>query len=414
MADRGLKVLFLASSYPRDRADPASVFLRDLAEHLAQRSIQIHVLAPADGKGGTSVEGEITVHRFRYCLGVRQRLAYGSGILANLKRAPLLWLHVPLFVIAMAVRMCRILEAERFDLLHAHWLLPQGLIGAAGARLFGVPLIVSAHGSDAFALQGRWLAALKRCVVRASHLWTANTAATAAAVARDARLPAPRIVPMGVDVALFSSGDRAALRRSIPDGEFIVLFVGRLVENKGCLDLIEALSLLRDETRARARLWIVGDGAERERLRRAAREFGIDTRTEFFGALEHRRLADFYAAADLVAAPSKAGTGGEAEGQNLAVLEAFAARACVVATRLGGIPSMVRDRETGLLVEPGNPGALARAIASLLDDADLRRRLSANAFAQAAAYDWRRIAGDFCELYQNAVSARAGRSGDKS
>jgi glycosyltransferase involved in cell wall biosynthesis len=405
MNDRRLTVLFLASSYPRGLDDSASVFLRDLADHLEQKSVKIHVLAPADGKGGTSVEGQVTVHRFRYWPSSRQTLAYGSGILANLKRTPWLWLHVPLFVMAMVVKMCRLLATERIDLIHAHWLLPQGLVGLIGARLFGLPLVVTAHGSDAFALRERFFAGFKRGIIRLSDRWTANTAATAAAAAREMNLPEPRIIPMGVDVAFFSHGDRSALRQAIPDGEFIILFVGRLVENKGCRDLIEALSWLPGNTRSRARLWIVGDGDERTRLKLAARDFGVDARTEFFGSVGHQRLANFYAAADLVVVPSKPGSGGEAEGQNIVVLEAFAGRACVLATRLGGIPSMVCDQETGTLVEPGNPSALSKAIDSLLNDAALRWRLSANAFGEASKYDWLRVADKFRDLYEETVKS---------
>lgn len=408
MDDRRLTVLFLASSYPRDLADAASVFLRDLADHLDQRSVKIHVLAPADGKGGTRVEGQVTVHRFRYLPSARQKLAYGSGILPNLKRSPRLWLHVPFFVIAMTVKMFRLLAAERIDLIHAHWLLPQGLVGLIGARLSGAPLVVSTHGSDAFALRGRFLDRLKRWIIRLSDRWTANTAATAAAAAGEIKLPEPRIIPMGVDVAFFSRGDRTALRRAIPDQEYVVLFVGRLIENKGCGDLIEAVSLLPDEARSCTKLWIVGDGDERAQLERAARDFGVDGCTKFFGAVEHQRLRDFYAVADLVVVPSKPGSSGEAEGQNVVVLEAFAARACVIATRLGGIPSMVRDRVTGVLVESGNPRALAEVIESLLNDPDLRRFLSANAFADVAQYDWLCIASKFCDLYQDAVKTRIG------
>ena len=406
MSNRPLKVLFLTSSYPRSGDDTASVFLRYLAEHLADEGLDVHVLAPADGKGETIIEAKVTVHRFQYFPTGLQKLAYGSGILPNLKRTPRLWLHVPLFVMAMAVKMCRLLATRRIDVIHAHWLLPQGLVGLMGACLFGVPLVVSAHGSDAFALRGRFLDRLKGWIIRRSDRWTANTAATAAAVARGVKLPEPRIIPMGVDVAFFSRGDRTALRQAIPDREHVVLFVGRLVENKGCRDLIEALSLLPGETRSRARLWIVGNGDERPGLKRAARDFGVDARTEFFGAVEHRRLADFYAAADLVVVPSKVGSGGEAEGQNIVVLEAFAARACVLATRLGGIPSMVRDQMTGALVEPGNPRALSEALELLLNDADLRRRLSASAFADVARYDWLRVAGEFCDLYEEAAKAR--------
>ena len=125
MNDRQFTILFLASSYPRDATDSASVFLRDPADHLAQNSVKIDVLVPADGKADTSVEGQVTVHRFRYLPSSRQTLAYGSGILPNLKRTPRLWLHVPLFVMAMAVRMCRLLATRRIDVIHAHWLLPK-------------------------------------------------------------------------------------------------------------------------------------------------------------------------------------------------------------------------------------------------------------------------------------------------
>ncbi|HVO95449.1 MAG TPA: glycosyltransferase, partial [Terriglobales bacterium] len=279
MTDRRIKVLFLTSSYPRNANDSASVFLRYLADHLAQQGVQIHVLAPADSKGGTCVEGEVTVHRFRYLPISWQRLAYGSGILPNLKRSPWLWLQVPFFLLAMTVKLVRLFATERIDVIHAHWLLPQGLVGAIGARLFRVPLIISAHGTDTFALRGRFLDGFKRWIVRQSDQWTTNTAATAAAaVGPDLGLPKPRIVPMGVNVMLFSSGNRTVLRQNISDEEYLVLFVGRLIENKGCQDLIEALSLLPGETGSRTTLWIVGDGDERANLERTVRNFGIEDR----------------------------------------------------------------------------------------------------------------------------------------
>src|SRR5262245_41020728 len=96
-----LKVLHLVSSYPRSDEDSASVFLRYLANNLADRGLEIHVLAPADRKGGTTVEGMVTVHRFQYLPSRLQRLAYGSGIMSNLQRSPWLWLQVPPFVLAM-------------------------------------------------------------------------------------------------------------------------------------------------------------------------------------------------------------------------------------------------------------------------------------------------------------------------
>ncbi len=405
MRSRPLKILHLTSSYPRRCDDTASIFLRYLADHLADRDADVHVLAPADGKTEILVEGKITVHRFQYLPAALQRLAYGSGILPNLKRSPSLWLQVPFFLMAMAYSLLVLLARQRFDVIHAHWILPQGVVGLIGSWVFRVPLIISVHGTDAFALHGRFISGLKHLVLTRNAAWTANTAATAAAITRDARLPAPRIIPMGVDLALFSSGKRTALRREVPDGEYVVLFVGRLIENKGCQDLIEALAYLSTKTLSQTRLWIVGVGDQQAQLERAARKSGVEARVKFFGAVEQRLLAEFYAAADVVVVPSKLGSAGETEGQSIVVLEALAARVCVLATRIGGIPSIVRDKVTGMLVEPGNPRALSEGLELLIKDPDLRRQLSEHAFADVDKYSWERVAGEFHRLYNDIANA---------
>jgi glycosyltransferase involved in cell wall biosynthesis len=406
-----VKVLFIASSYPRSKDDAASVFLRYLAEHLVDDGVDVHVLAPADRKGETVIESKVTVHRFQYCPAGLQKLAYGSGMLPNLKRAPWLWFQVPFFLMAMAYSLLRLLATQRFDVIHAHWILPQGLVGLAAARLFRVPLIVSVHGTDAFALRRRFARILKYMVVRCSTAWTANTASTAAAVVQGSRLPQTRIIPMGVDIALFSSGNPAALRDQLPEGELLILFVGRLIESKGCHDLLRAVSLLASNIRSRTTLWIIGDGDQKLQLERAAQDSPIGEKVRFFGAVNQQRLPDFYAAADLMVMPSKLGSSGEAEGQGIVVLEAFAARACVVATHIGGITSIVRDRVTGVLVEPDNPIALSSAIEELLNEPALRKRMRETAFSEVCErYSWIRTASEFNALYSEIVGPVRRRS----
>jgi teichuronic acid biosynthesis glycosyltransferase TuaC len=404
MINPPLKVLFLTSSYPRNGDDTASVFLRYLAEQLADDGVDVHILAPADRKGETVVEGKVTVHRFQYFPAALQKLAYGSGILPNLKRAPWLWVQVPFFLLAMTMSLLRLLSKRRFGVIHAHWILPQGLVGLIGRWLFRVPLVVGVHGTDAFALRGRFAQALKRLVLKRSAAWTANTASTAAAITRESRLPQAYIIPMGVDIELFSRGNPAMLRHEIPEGELLILFVGRLIESKGCHDLLHSLSFLSSNIRSHTSLWIIGDGDQRLQLECAAQTLGLGEKVRFFGAVSQQRLPDFYAAADLVVMPSKLGSSGETEGQGVVVLEAFAARTCVVATRIGGITSMVRDHVTGMLVEPGNPIALARAIEELLNEPALRQRITATAFGEVRErYSWTYIAKEFKTLYGEIV-----------
>lgn len=401
MSNRRLKVLFLTSSYPRSGDDTASVFLRYLAEHLADEGLDVHVLAPADTTGGTTVEGKVTVHRFQYLPSRLQALAYGSGIMPNLQRSPWLWFQVPFFFLAMAYSLLRVIGREQIDLLHAHWILPQGLLGVAAKYLRDVPLVTTVHGADAFALRGSVASALKRFVVMHSDAWTTNTPATSRAIAQSVITPRALVISMGVDAELFASGDPAGLRRQLPEREFLLLFVGRLVEKKGCHSLLQALSLLPHPLRDRATLWIIGDGDQRSQLEQTTKDLGLALKVRFWGAISNQRLPQFYAAADLFVAPSVEAASGDTEGQGVVILEAFAGRACVLTTRVGGIEAVVRDNVTGALVPPNRPPELALAMEKLLNDPDLRARLVENAFREVKErYDWKRIAGEFESLYR--------------
>jgi len=403
----GLKVLFLTSSYPRGHDDSASVFLRYLAEELAGRGYDVHILAPADGDGETAIEGKVTVHRFKYFPSRLQALAYGSGVMPNLRRSPWLWLQVPFFVLTMALTLWRTIKRERIDLVHAHWVLPQGMVAVLAKSLCRIPVVTTVHGADAFSLRGKIARALKEFVIARSDAWTANTPASARAIASTISAPQARIVPMGVDVEMFASGDSTHFRTQLPEHEYLLLFVGRLVEKKGCQTLLDALSLLRPELLRQTTLWIVGDGAQKRLLEQSARKLGIERRIRFWGALDNRRLPDFYAAADLFVAPSIVDPSGDTEGQGIVLLEAFAGGVCVLASYTGGIDAVVTDGVTGVLVEPNQPRQLAREIERLLDDPALRARLARNAFAEVAEkYAWKKIAGQFDSLYSSLVRHR--------
>ena len=396
-----LKLLMLVSSYPRDKEDSASVFLRYFAESLSKRGIDVHVLVPADKERGTRIEEGITVHRFQYLPASLQQLAYGSGILPNLNRHPWLWIEVPFFLVMMSYSLLRILRRENPDLVHAHWVLPQGLVALLARLIHKRPVITTSHGGDAFALKGKALSYLKRVVLRKSTAWTSNTQATSEAFGATGSLPKPYIIPMGVEVKQFHTGQQKSLRRELPENEMIVLFVGRLVKKKGVDDLLSAYSLLPSDINCRTRLWIIGDGEWRTRLQQYAETLGIREKTRFWGQISNHRLPDFYAAADLFVAPSIEAASGDTEGQGIVLLEAYASRLCVLSTRVGGISEVVEDGSTGILVEPRNPHQLADAMAKLLGDSRLRDELADNAFIKVKQrYDLQKIAKEFEDLYR--------------
>jgi glycosyltransferase involved in cell wall biosynthesis len=402
MSHSPLKVLMVTSSYPRHAQDTASVFLRQMAMALHNAGINVHVLAPADREPSTTNEDGIVVHRFRYFIPRYQRLAYGAGILPNLKRRPVLWLQVPFFLLTMLWATVRLVRAEQPDIIHAHWVLPQGLLTSIVRRYLKTPLIITLHGGDAYALRNPLLVGLKRFSLRRCDLWTSNTPATARAVGTGEGLAAAEIIPMGVDYQRFSSGHGDKLRASLPHTLKIILFVGRLVQKKGVDDLIHAYALLERTAQENSVLWIIGGGDQESRLRQLASVQGLGPdRIRFIGPVPNESLPDYYSAADLFVGPSIMDESGDTEGQGVVFLEAFAAGLCVVATAVGGIPDIISHGHTGILVSPRQPHELASTIGKLLADDGLRLSIGQNAKRAAEqCYAWSHIAQRFKAEYE--------------
>jgi colanic acid/amylovoran biosynthesis glycosyltransferase len=188
--------------------------------------------------------------------------------------------------------------------------------------------------------------------------------------------PKLQLVHCGVDVRQF----RRPARSGVDDGRVRILAVGRLLPLKGHALLLNAASRLLTEG-APVDITIVGDGPERERLERLTRELGIEGEVRFAGAVGRDILPSHYSAADIFCLPSFA------EGVPVVLMEAMATGLPVVATRVAGIPELVRDEESGILVSPGRTDLLADALRRLVECAPLRRRMG------DAGRDW--VAAEF-------------------
>ena len=219
-----LKVAVLTTSYPRDASDPAGVFIRDAVEDLRARGVEVEVVSPA------------TFRHFG--------IAYGAGIAGNLRRSPGKALLLPAFLAEYARAARR--AASDADLVHAHW-LPSGL----PARATGKPYLLTMHGTDAEL--ARRAPALFRPVVRAARM-VLCVSESLTETARELGAREVRVVPVGIDVP------DATVE---PDDPPHVLFVGRLSEEKGVLELVEAARGLP--------LVVVGDGPLRDACPRRAR-----------------------------------------------------------------------------------------------------------------------------------------------
>ena len=394
-----LKVLLLSSSYPRNKTDNSSIFLRYLAKNLVKQGVDIHVLAPDH----SAVEKQlldtgVKTHWFKYLPRSWQALAYGSGILPNLKKNPLLYLQVPFFLISMFFYLLYLCKKLKPDVIHAHWIIPQGFIAVLVGKLFNIPVITTAHGGDAFSLNNNLLSRLKRFTIQHCQAWTSNTSATAQTF--NSTTKAPSIIPMGVEIEHFQAGLAENTRGK--ETRNIILFVGRLVEKKGVKYLIEAFSQLPAKTQQESVLWIIGDGDERVALEMQAEKLGISN-IKFRGEVQNSQLPDFYAAASIFVAPSVVDSKADTEGQGVILLEAMASKTPIVASAVGGIPEVITHKKTGLLVKPNDSLQLSYAILGLLNDKDLAKSLALNAQLNVEkTYAWRAISQQFMTLFKQA------------
>jgi len=276
------------------------------------------------------------------------------------------------------------LPRQRPDVIVAFFGIPSGLAAWAANRLAGIPYLVSLRGGDVpgfrpydFAPYHRLAAPLIRMIWRRARVIVANsTGLSELARAFERRVPL-RIISNGVDLAYYAPTTRGWNPPHL-------LFVGRLVYQKGLDLLFQALGGLRDHP---WELRLVGDGPQRADLQALAEKYQIAGRVHFENWLGGAALLEKYQQANLFVFPSRH------EGMPNAVLEAMACGLPVIATRIAGNEELVADGETGLLTPTEDAGALRRALAQLLTDAGLCQRMGAAGRARVEQdYAWNQIA----------------------
>jgi glycosyltransferase involved in cell wall biosynthesis len=371
-AGRRPTLLVLASTYPGAADDGTPAFVRDLAVAESADFDTVVLVPRVPGAARREVADGIAVERFRYFPRRWEDLADGA-ILENLRRRPSRWLQVLPFVLAESWALRRAVRRHRPDVLHVHWIVPQGIAALLAAR--DVPWLVTTLGGDVYALSDPVSARLKRAVLRRSGAVTAmNADMTARLVAQGAPAGHTHVLPMGADVTAVRAAGAGVTRAP---GR--ILFVGRLVEKKGLAVLLDALRRVRTPGWS---LEVVGDGPLRPALEAAAAGLPVT----FRGALPRTELARAYARSEVVAVPSVAAASGDQDGLPVALLEAMAAGCAVVGSRIAGIDAAVLDGDSGLLVPPGDAAALAATLDDLLGDPEKRAKLGAAARARSEEF----------------------------
>ncbi len=403
-----MRVLVAASSaFPRWKDDPSPGFVYDLSRRLRQMGVEVVVAVPhhPGSRRFENLSG-MAVHRFRYFFpSSLERLCYGGGILPNMKKSLLARLQLPLFILAEMFALLGIAKKVRPDIIHAHWILPQGFVAAIVGKLFGIPVVVTAHAGDVFPLNKLVFRMMSMFSLDSVAVITVNSAFTKSAVAKITKKPI-RVIPMGVDLGLFSSSSASAasaIRKKYLVRGNLLLFVGRLAEKKGVAYLVSAMAVVIKKF-PDAKLVIVGDGPEKPSLQQQAQRLNLSGSVVFAGSVPNNELPAYYRAADAFILPSIVAKSGDTEGLGVVLLEAIAAGTPVIASDVGGIPDIVVHNKTGLLVGQKSPQELAAAISKLLGSSRLRKRLSSAARARISFFSWGKVAEEFYFLFKKLLT----------
>ncbi len=399
-------ILILSSTYPRWRKDTEPAFVHFLNMQLAKH-YRVIVLAPHyPGARSREVMDGIVIHRFRYFFPFGEHLAYDGGIIPNLKKNRLKLLLVPFFLTGQLLNIFRLCRKHEISLIHAHWVIPQGLLAVLSRQLHLIPknvkILCTSHGGDLFSLQGGFLQFLKKYAFRhADHVTVVSTAMHENLQAMYCDPANITVQPMGVDLAeRFTPAAASGKTRDL-------VFVGRLVEKKGVATLIESLRFLQQDFPA-LKITIIGDGPEKPALEQKALKLGVSRQVNFTGSIPNEGVPEYYQSARIAVVPSVVAVDGDQEGLGLVAVEALGCGCAIIVSDLPALRDVVTDGENGLVFRSGNAQDLARNIKRLLNDNALYNHLVHNGRNSVVEkFDWQTIGTSYTAIVTRCIEGQA-------
>jgi glycosyltransferase involved in cell wall biosynthesis len=402
-----VKVLILTSSFPYSEGDHHSNYIFHQAQGQVEQGHEVHVVCPhIPGTPFFEIMRGVQVHRFPYFYPFRfQRLASDTGMYPALRHSFLAMVQLPLFLISELSQAWRITRRYQIDLVHSHWFVPSGLVGATIAFIWKKPHVLTSHVLDVN-LFGKFRSALPvlSAIVASADMITTNSSYTKQQIEALVPLPCPcRVIPMGV-----------CLPEHLPPLNRVrghtILYVGRLVEWKGVDTLIRSMTIVKKAIPG-SELIIIGEGPLRNTLERLVQDTGLTDTVRFFGRANDDELAKLYDSAAVFVLPSRTYRGLVMEGLGVVLLEAMSHGVPVIGSNVGGIPDIIIDGETGFLVPEQDPSSLAEKIVLLLSDTELWERFRNNGLLRVKThFSWASVSVRFSEVYEQITEKHAGGS----
>lgn len=404
------KLLVITSTFPRWLNDTDPPFVYELSKRLIDTfDVTVHTPYYSGSKTNEQMDG-MHIHRFRYFFTPYERLAGGQGIVPKMRKNKLYCLLLPFFLISQFISFIFLVYKLRPDVIHAHWLIPQGFWAVAVKMLFKVPVVITAHGADVYSLRTPIFVKMKKWICQNADQIVTVSLALADVLRTDTRCAQPpATISMGVDAQLFSpdkKNEEIRVRYGIK-GPFL-LFVGRLSEKKGIRYLVAAMSLIIRQN-PEAKLLIIGQGELGKELRDQAQGLGLGDVVLFVGAVPNAQLPVYFASADCFIGPSVQVRGGDTEGLPVTFIEAAMSGCLVIGTNVGGVAEVILHEETGYVVPPEDAQALAKTIISVLEQKETYSFMKSKGRQWALQnFEWGVVAKRYEELLKRVIATKKG------
>lgn len=392
-----MRLLHVASSYPLTVGDSTAPFMEEMLAALADRGHEVRIIVPRVVGLQEGMRRGVDVVGFAHAPKGLQTWGYGRSLVrADALRAATL-VVAPVAMAAMLLAVRRSIRAWSPDVVHLHWLIPQGALASVLPR--SMPVVISIHGADArFAIGGLRIVA-RSAVRRADAVVAASGPILDAVASLDPAIgPKLHVITHGADDQLFAglTRSRARSKLGIETDEQIVFAVGRLVSKKGFDTLIRAAA---DPGLAGVRVFIGGSGPEESELRRLLLE--TQAPVTLLGQLSRETVAEWLTAADVVAIPSRT-VGNDLDSGPVVLMEAMAAGTGVVTTPIGMAPDVIQPGTSGLLVDPNSPPQLSAALKTAITQQVAFGNAARKRFEELGSWD--RVAEHLEGVYEGLVN----------
>ena len=404
----------LTSSYPKFRGDTTAPFIESIATNIARQNIDVHVVLPEhrELKRG-AVEDGVHFYPYHYALKKEWTLwGYAEALRGDVKLKRGVYALAPLASASSFNKMMQLTAREKFDVIHAHWVLPNAPAAALVAQIRKLPLVISMHGSDVFMAEKNraFGAAARWCFDNAACLTACSDDLMQRAFALGADENKTELIPYGADAKAFhvhpQDAARVRAQLHLEKNDVMILAVGRMVYKKGFEFLVRAMPKIL-QAAPNARLVLVGYGDLREELETQARALGLNGHVTFAGRVPREEIPAYFAASDIVSVPSVRDDAGNVDGLPNVVLEGMAAGKPIVASNIAGFPDVIENETSGILVAEKNSDALAAAILKLAHDETLRTQLGEHGRVQVREnLNWENVAKKFIRVYERVTATR--------